>query len=108
MTRVKVFAGVCGFTTVIKVQALDKMYVSIRIISACNLVREMNQDLSEVDCSHGVLGTILDSLVYQSAHRRLKQHTDCPVPVAIIKAIQVEIGAALPKDVTIHIEKLDQ
>jgi hypothetical protein len=107
VTRVKVFAGACGFTTVIKVQALDMMYVSIQIISACNLVREMNQDLSEVDCSHGVLGTILDSLVYRSAHRRLKQHTECPIPVAIIKAIQVEIGAALPKDVSIHIEKLD-
>jgi len=32
-------------------------------------------------------------------------HAACPVPSAILKAIEVEVGAALPQDVTMTIER---
>ena len=32
-------------------------------------------------------------------------HAACPVPVGIVKAIEVEAGLALPADVTIKISK---
>jgi len=32
-------------------------------------------------------------------------HAACPVPVGIIKAVEVASGLALPKDVKIEIEK---
>jgi hypothetical protein len=41
-----------------------------------------------------------ESVVYQSAARHIR-HTACPIPAAILKAIEVEVGIALPQDVTI-------
>jgi len=35
-------------------------------------------------------------------------HTACPVPVGIIKAIEVEAGLALPADATIRLSKSDE
>ncbi|MBS4025271.1 MAG: hypothetical protein KGZ96_06305 [Clostridia bacterium] len=102
MTKVKVFGGVCGFSTVIKVSSLGKLIVKVEIISACKPVKDMSLDLDEVDCKK-VFSRIFDSTIYQSANKRLK-HTDCIVPAGIIKAIQVEIGAALPKNATITFE----
>jgi hypothetical protein len=32
-------------------------------------------------------------------------HAACPVPVAIVKAIEIEAGLALPTDVTIKLSK---
>ncbi|WP_366922763.1 hypothetical protein MFMK1_003236 [Metallumcola ferriviriculae] len=105
MTRVRVSAGVCGFSSVIKVEQIGHLKVSLKIVSACKLVRDMNEDLMVIDCRKGVFTPILDSIVYKSAHQRLRQHTDCPVPSAVIKAIQVEIGGAVPKDAYIQFEE---
>ncbi|TFH34446.1 MAG: hypothetical protein E4G99_09495 [Anaerolineales bacterium] len=42
-----------------------------------------------------------ESIVYQSAARHIR-HTGCPIPSAILKAIEVEVGIALPHDVVIN------
>ena len=104
MTKVKVFSGACGFTSVVVVEKLEKLKVNVRIISACKDIRAMNQDLVELDCSKGVFVRILNSRIYQLADQYLK-HTDCPVPCAIIKAIQIELDAMVPKDVYMKFQK---
>ncbi|SFG24083.1 hypothetical protein SAMN05660649_01099 [Desulfotomaculum arcticum] len=106
MAKAKVRAGACGFTTVIKVKKIDKLKVNVQIISACTDIRNLNEDLAEVDCSKGVFGSIVDSYIYKAASKRL-HNSDCPVPCAIIKTIQVELGGALPKDVVIKITNDD-
>lgn len=106
MAKAKVFAGACGFTTVVKVSKIAKMKVRVQVISACQDVRRMNDDLAEVDCSRGVFGSMVDSYIYRMASDKLK-NSDCPVPCAIIKAVQVELGGAIPKDVTIKITRED-
>lgn len=103
MTKAKVTAGACGFTSVIKVNKIGKMKVQVQIISACQDLRKLNEDLSEIDCSRNVFGKMVDSIIYQKASQKLK-HPDCPIPCAIIKAILVELGGAIPKDVVIRIE----
>lgn len=107
MTRARVFAGACGYTSVIKVQKVGRLKVRVKIISACQALQSLNEDLAELDCSKGVFTRILDSVVYKSAHQRLK-HTDCPVPSAILKTVQVEIGGAIPRPVSVQIEVLDE
>ena len=82
------------------------MIVRIQLISACQDLRKLNEDLNRVDCSTGVFGSMVDSVIYKAASARLK-NSDCPVPCAIIKAIQVELGGAIPKEVTIKIKKED-
>lgn len=104
MAKAKVFAGACGFTAVVKVKKISKMKVKVEIISACQDVRMLNEDLAEVDCSKGVFGNMVESYIYKAASKRL-HNSDCPVPCAIIKAIQVELGGALPRDVTIKISE---
>lgn len=106
MAKAKVYAGACGFTTVVKVTKLSKMRVKVHLISACQDIRMLNEDISELDCSKGVFGSMVDSIVYKAASVRLK-NSDCPVPCAIIKAIQVELGGAIAKDVTIKITNDD-
>jgi len=106
LTKVKVFAGACGFTSVIQVQSGGQTTVKVRIISACTMLRSMNKDIAELDWKKGIFDKITESVIYRSAGEHIK-HTDCPVPCAIIKAIQVEIGAAVPKDVKIRIQKFD-
>lgn len=106
MAKAKVYAGACGFTTVIKVVKIDKMKVKVHVISACQDVRKLNEDFAEVDCAKGVFGSMVDSYIYKAASAKLK-NSDCPVPCAIIKAIQVELGGAIPKDVSIKISKED-
>lgn len=49
------------------------------------------------------LEPLADSPVYKSALEHIK-HPACPVLVAIVKAIEVEVGVALPRDVVIRFE----
>ena len=103
MTKVRVSAGACGYTTVVKVQALDRKKVHINIITACRQLQSFNEELGVIDWTKGVFDRFCDSIIYKTAHEKLK-HTDCPVPMAIIKAIQVEIKGAVPKDTFIKFE----
>ena len=43
--------------------------------------------------------------VYKAASRSTR-HFMCPVPVAVLKAIEVEAGLALPKDVSFSFKKV--
>lgn len=106
MTKVKVMAGACGFTSVVKVEKINKMRVKVEIISACQDLRALNPDMVDIDCSKGVFGKMCDSVIYKLASQKLRD-TDCPVPCAIIKAIQVELGGAIAKDITMRIQKMD-
>lgn len=106
MTKVRISAGACGYTTVVKVQALDKKKVHINIITACRMLQSLNEELGVIDWTKGVFNRFCDSIIYKTAHQKLK-HTDCPVPMAIIKAIQVEINGATPKNVTMTFESTE-
>jgi len=102
MTKVVVEAGICGFTATIEVVRLSARRVRVRVVSECEMVSEMNSQLEELDWQDA-LRQLEDSPVYNSAFEHIK-HPACPVPVAILKAIEVEVGAALPQDVAIRFE----
>jgi len=103
VTKVRVTGGACGYTAVIKIQSLDKKRVHVNIITACRMLQLFNEELGVVDWTKGVFDRFCDSIIYKTAHETLK-HTDCPVPMAIIKAIQVEIKGAVAKDVVMKFE----
>ena len=104
MTKVKVAAGACGFTSVIKVEQESKTRLAVQIFSACERLRRMAGDFNEIDWHSGVFVGITDSIIYRSADRQLI-HSDCPVPSAILKAILIEVNAMTPKEVTMTFEK---
>lgn len=103
MTRVKVEAGACGFTAVVQVEKVDGQTIRVSIHSDCQQLTAMNPDLAEVHWRRGVFCRMTDSLVYHSASRHI-HHAACPVPAAILKAIEAEVGLALAKDASIHFE----
>ena len=102
-TRIEVYAGVCGHSAIIDVTKVDDTHVQVVITSACDEITAMNPDLARVQWKgkgHEVFKRMTESAVYQSAAQHIR-HTACPIPTAILKAIEVEVGIALPKDVTI-------
>jgi len=103
MTKVHLDAGSCGYEITITVERLDKNRVSIKLDTACEMVKMMEADIKDSDWKK-LLRKIIESPIYLSASKRLK-HTGCPVPMAIIKAIEVELGIALPKDVKMTFAK---
>ena len=103
MSTAEVYAGVCGHSAIIEVTKVDDKHVQVVIHSACEQITAMNPDLARIQWKgkgHQVFKSMTESVVYQSAARHIR-HTACPIPAAILKAIEVEVGIALPQDVTI-------
>ncbi len=99
MTKVRVFSGTCGFSTEVIVEKREEKRINIKITSECEMVMAMRDEVSSLDMMSVFTG-FMDNPVYRSASRHLK-HVTCPVPCSILKAVEVERGLALPKDVSI-------
>ncbi len=107
MARAEVYSGICGYEVGVEVTSLDQDHVKVELQTACEMCSAMNPELAQLQVNgkgHEVLRRMTDSAVYHSASRHIR-HPGCVVPAAIIKAIEIEIGIALPQDVTIKLEK---
>jgi len=100
MTKVIVNSGACGFTVTITAEKGKDKKVLIALDTACEMVQKMLADIATVDHRAALTG-FRDNPVYQSAAKHLK-HVACPVPSAILKAIEKEIGMNVSKDVRIE------
>ena len=99
MTTVVVNSGACGFTVTIRAEQGREKKIAITLDTACEMVQKMLADIGAVDRRVSLVG-FRDNPVYQSAARHLR-HVACPVPSAILKAIETEAGMNVPKDATI-------
>lgn len=106
MTRITVDAGICGFTTLIEVVTLSSQRVRVSVTSDCEMVSKMGEELRDIDW-RDALKQQENCLLYKSLQQHIK-HVACPVPIAVLKAIEVEVGAALPGDVVIRFETTSQ
>jgi hypothetical protein len=103
MAKAEIFSGICGFTTYI-VTKLDNEQVKISVQSDCKAINHLGENLTQVEpfneisFRRGMPETIQAGIKFCT-------HACCPVPVGIIKAIEIEAGLALPKDVTIKLSK---
>lgn len=104
MTRVVVNPGICGMTVIIEVVKISKRRVRIEIASDCEMVTRVGESLAELG-SQDVFKSLLHSEVYRCASE-CKLHATCPVPMAILKAIEVETGLALPQPVLVRFETI--
>ena len=102
MARAHVDSGICGFSTTIEAVAGDGETVVLKIESGCASVRKLAAELKQVDPLAVVFGPAKDGPVLAVA-ARCRMHAACPVPVGIIKAVEVAAGLALPKSVSIEI-----
>jgi hypothetical protein len=105
MSHVEVQAGICGFVTQVEAHAEDDgQTVRLRIDSTCEYVRNLAEQLTEVDAFQEISFRRTGPRTLQLAPQYLK-HPACPVPAGIIKAIEVAAGLALPKDVVIKVSQ---
>ena len=106
VTRVEVRPGICGNTTTIEAR-LDGTSCHVSIESACEALQGLAGELTQVDPFQEISFRGEGPLTFRLAAKHCP-HPACPVPVAIIKAVEVEAGLALPADVTIELQKLDE
>ncbi len=103
MTKVIVNSGACGFIVTISAEKGNGKKILVALDTTCEMVQKMAADIATVD--HRVTLTGFgDNPVYQSAAKHLK-HVACPVPSAILKAIETEAGMNVPKDAKIEFSK---
>jgi hypothetical protein len=101
---VLVEAGVCGHTATIRAERTEGYTVRVEIESSCQHVQKIAPEPLEVDAVRQIgLRTGLPSLL-ENAYASCA-HAACPVPSALIKAVEVAAGLALPGDVSMKISK---
>jgi hypothetical protein len=103
MAKAEVHAGICGFNTTIQTEMVDDV-CRITLQSDCPAIERLGTELTQVDPLQEISSR---RKVPQTLQMGLKYctHAACPVPVGIIKAVEVEAGLALPADVTIIVTK---
>ncbi len=103
MAKAEVFSGVCGFTTVVDAR-LEGKVCKLHIESQCEAIQKLAGELTEVSPFQEISFRRSTPQTLQ-AGAKYCTHAACPVPVGIIKAVEVEAGLALPKDVSIKLSK---
>ncbi len=103
MARAQVEAGICGFTAGIEATA-DGRQVRLHIESDCPRLQKLAEALTEVE-GLSVVGPRSRPNPVTEAAAGARLHMACVVPTAIVKAVEVEAGLALPRDVRITVTK---
>ena len=105
MSKAIVQAGICGYTTTIEAQEKSRYQVCLNIQSDCKHIQKLAENLTEVNALQEISFRrgMPESLTKGA---EFCTHAACPVPVGIIKAVEVASGLALPKEVRIEIESV--
>ena len=105
MAKAIIDAGICGEETIVEASKLEEngYDISRKIESSCPFVQNLAEELTEVNAFNQIsfrrgMPEILEK---GSEHCT---HAACPVPVGIIKTVEVSAGLALPKDASIKLE----
>jgi hypothetical protein len=103
LSKAEITSGICGFTTIVKAQQQGRI-VKLSIQSDCKAIQRLAGELTEVEPFQEITfrgkgpRTLEAGALYCS-------HPGCPVPVGIVKAVEVEAGLALPADAVIKLSK---
>ncbi len=100
MTKVKVNSGNCKHSVVITAEKTDEKSVRISLETECEMIMNMQDDIAILEMKT-LFANFMTNPVYRSAAKHL-QHTACPVPSAILKAAEVELGLCLADNVNIE------
>jgi len=103
MAKAEVMAGNCGFTTQIEA-TMNGSSCELHITSECKAIKRMAEELTQVDPYQEITFKRSVPIIHQAGVKHCS-HAACPVPVSIIKAVEIEAGLALPTDVTIKLTK---
>ncbi len=107
--RTQIAPGICNFNVVVTAQSDDSQNVAFEFVSDCATIKELAEQMntiSPVDAI-GTLGPDENPILLIA--RKLLQTKGCceacVVPAGTVKVMQVVANLALPKDVSLTIEK---
>jgi hypothetical protein len=106
MARAKITSGICGFSADVETQ-MNGSQVVISIQSECDAIQRLAEELTEVDPWQEITFRGEGPRTLKAGTKHC-YHPACPVPVGIIKAIEIEAGLALPADATIQLSGSDK
>ncbi|KNZ41840.1 DUF6951 family protein [Acetobacterium bakii] len=104
MAKAEIFGGVCGFTTVVTAEKSGRGNILLDIASGCPAFKDLGDDLKEVDGMVCAFSKVGEGPIYDACRIHCK-HGACPVPMGIVKAVEVAAGLALPRDATVILSK---
>jgi len=99
MLRTVVEPGVCGMDTEIRVEG-DMMSANIVITSDCPHIKKLATEVTSASPVQDVFKNFASSDIYRLAAEHCP-HLACPVPMAIVKSLEIAGGLALPQDVKV-------
>lgn len=98
MTKVKINPGACGMEVTVELEQKDKKNFSVKVMSECEMAERLGKELGELTMMDAFT-RLTENPVYTKGAACLK-HAACPVPSGILKALEVEAGLAVARDVT--------
>lgn len=103
MAKADINSGICGFTASVETRMVGSR-CTVSVECDCDAIQRLAEELTEVEP--------FQEITFRGEGPRALQlgakhcyHPACPVPVGIIKAIEVEAGLALPADAAIRLSK---
>ena len=106
MTRVEIFAGVCGFSTTVTAEDKGSYKASLQLETECPNWKKVNEILEGKDLN--VMTELFKNRKTGELHSEVLDislktipHVSCPVICGALKALEVSVGLALPKDASI-------
>jgi hypothetical protein len=103
MSKAEIDSGICGFVTTVEASMEGKV-CHLVITSDCKAIQQLAEELTHVNPLQEISSRQATPRVLQMGLKHCI-HAACPVPVGIIKAVEVEARLALPKDVVIRLSK---
>jgi len=107
MVQVEINSGICGFNTVVHAEDKTDYKASFRLESECPNWKKVDEILGGKELNimtelfkNRATGN-LDSQVLEVSLKTIP-HISCPVISGLLKALEVSVGLALPKDATIR------
>lgn len=103
ITMVTVEPGICGFPCVIETRKEDSRTVSIKISdSECNQIKKLSKRLDRMTLQELFMPVTRNPAFVLA--QKSGCHASCVVPVAVLKAVEVAMEMALPRNVTINFD----
>jgi len=103
MTRAAVDPGICGFEVTITACTQDLRRVRLVIDTDCPALQHAAAALQEVDAHAEMEPDAPGAQILRACALNL-YCGGCPVPAALVKAVEVEAGLAQPRDASIRLE----
>ena len=100
MVTARVESGICGFSSMIRVSKTDRRSVKINIESDCEHIKAFAGQLQTLGMRDVLKIPINKNPVYEAAGP-CHLHASCAVPCGVIKAAEIALDLALPKEVKI-------